>query len=384
MRRTLVVTALTLLIAAVPAGAAIQRDVRIVGGGLAAPGQFPFAVALVEHRVADASRGQFCGGSIIAPDAILTAAHCIVDTRASEVDVVSGRLRLSDTPAGERVRVTKIVPHPDYDTRTLHNDFAVLRLAKPLETPPVTLADDGDAPLTNQGTLVASAGWGLVKNDGPSSDDLRWVRLSVRLTGDCRRPYPDYDRRLQVCAASRNGDTCSGDSGGPLVAGDGADAKLLGVVSFGGVRCLDQKKPGVYARVSAVREWVLQQAGTLPPAPAGRPHRGAHRERRLRRERVLRRRAADRPAAGPPRRQRHPPQDPHAQGGRPHPLRQGALAGPVARPDRPAVRPPRDRRGAGRQGLRAARRGRRDRGLGHAALAAASAAVRRGRYSRLG
>src|SRR5213080_4565719 len=122
MRPTAPVVAL-LALAIVPASAGAiaspKRGVKILGGAVAAPGQFPFMAVLIDSRAKHAIDGAFCGGEVIAPRVVLTAGHCVEGSNASEMDVLVGRTRLSDESSGARIKVTKIVQNPAYNDKTV-------------------------------------------------------------------------------------------------------------------------------------------------------------------------------------------------------------------------------------------------------------------------
>src|SRR5437868_6381044 len=82
-----------------------HRGVKILGGAVAAPGQFPWMAVLVDSRANRAINGAFCGGTLIAPRVVLTAAHCVEGTGPTELYVVLGRTRLSQDSDGERINV---------------------------------------------------------------------------------------------------------------------------------------------------------------------------------------------------------------------------------------------------------------------------------------
>src|SRR3954453_3890955 len=238
MSRALVVALAGLLLLPAAGGAIIDngnRDVKILGGGVAAPGQFPFMAVLVDSSAKRAINGAFCGGTVIAPRVVLTAGHCVVGTHADEIDVVIGRTRLSQDSDGERIPVSKIVLHPGYDNRFLVNDVALLQLARPTVWPAMPVAHPGDNTLTAPGGRVMVIGWGATQEGGDISDELRFVRLTARSHGYCDREYGSIAAPPQLCvASSRAGeDSCQGDSGGPVIAGDGSAIRLVGTVSFG-------------------------------------------------------------------------------------------------------------------------------------------------------
>src|SRR5688572_7139190 len=111
---------------------------QIIGGGPSVPGEWPWQVALVGGSATDLFAGQFCGGSLIHPQWVVTAAHCISEENGSvssisAVDVVAGIYDLSSPAAGyQRRDITQIIRHSSYDNSTFDNDIALLKLASPV------------------------------------------------------------------------------------------------------------------------------------------------------------------------------------------------------------------------------------------------------------
>src|SRR4051794_16003304 len=174
MSRALLAALAGLLLVPASSGAITDdgnRDVKILGGGVAAPGQFPFMAVLVDSSAKRAINGAFCGGTVIAPRVVLTAGHCVVGTHADEIDVVIGRTRLSQDSDGERIPVSRIDLHPDYDNRQLTGDVALLQLASPTVWPPMPIAHPGDNGLTAPGSRVMVIGWGATQEGGDISDE---------------------------------------------------------------------------------------------------------------------------------------------------------------------------------------------------------------------
>jgi secreted trypsin-like serine protease len=245
---------------------------RIVGGHDADIAAWPFLVALVRADRPDAFEGQFCGGSLVAPRVVVTAAHCL-DGRPT--DVLVGRTILSGTD-GERIPVVERRLPPGYDAATNEPDLAVLVLERPASASPVPLGAGAVA----LGAPLEVAGWGLVEQapEELSADGLQSATVQALAPRACRRAYGrTFAERTMLCASTPGTgmpDSCQGDSGGPLVSRAGGVAVLLGVVSFGGQRCGDPQKPGVYARVAAARAWldgeIARATGAVAPAPAQR------------------------------------------------------------------------------------------------------------------
>ncbi|GAA3869644.1 serine protease [Saccharothrix violaceirubra] len=246
----LVVAAVLLPVAGVSAAAA-DPGATIVGGTRASTAQYPWVVYL-----ATTSGYQYCGGTLVAPNKVLTAAHCTEDDVASSVLVVAGRDD-KNSSAGTAARVTRIWIHPSFSSVTRGYDVSVLTLDRNLTQATLPVATAADANLYTAGTSTTILGWGTTRAGGQPSRYL--LRASVPVTGDqtCSAGYgSQYKPQHMVCAGLPQGgvDTCQGDSGGPLVAG----GKLIGVTSFG-EGCASARYPGVYARVSSYETEIRQQ-----------------------------------------------------------------------------------------------------------------------------
>jgi secreted trypsin-like serine protease len=244
-----------------PIGSAAADEPRahasVVGGRPADPAQWPFMAALVDAGQPDTFQAQFCGGALVAPDAVLTAAHCVTGVTPATLQVVFGAHL---DPAQPRVGVAAIVVHPRYDAGAFgRHDLAVVRLAAPVAVPPVALAAPGQ---DGDGQAASLAGFGNVQGDEANAYPDALQQGDVVLGGGlCARAK--YDHRLDVCAdtgTSTVTSACDGDSGGPLV----TDGRLVGVVSFGPTRCHGES---YYTRVSAERRFVARAAGVPAPPP---------------------------------------------------------------------------------------------------------------------
>lgn len=254
-----------------PAGALLGASLTfcppaaaIVGGGPAAPDDAPAIVALVTPG-ASARSGQFCAGTLVAPDRVLTAKHCTTGQGPVGIDVVAGRRRLSDETGGVRTGVTQILRAPG------EADAAVLVLARPLPTPVLSVAGPADREADTAGTVGTIAGWGLTRADrsDDGSDVLLSGRVTIRGSQVCRDAYGRLPSGT-LCAGAGRPDHCNGDSGGPLITvGDRGRRVLAGIISFGGDRCADARSPGAYVAVRALGAWLATTG--VPVAPSGTP-----------------------------------------------------------------------------------------------------------------
>ncbi len=260
MRRTLLLAA-TVAALALPATAS-----AVVGGSQVQTGAYPYAVA-----VGDMS-GAFCGGALISPRVVLTAAHCLTKRRTALaglrvlVGTPSLRNELSTADAEHVLGVTAVVVHPKFSLATMHYDAALLVLDHAVAgVAIVPLAATSPA----AGAKVSAAGWGKTTERASSVPaHLRSVALEIAPTHECRRgtaALGTYFPPSMLCASAPGRDTCAGDSGGPLVTTIDGHVVLVGVTSFG-VGCARAGHAGVYTRASAIRAWTIAQLALVATA----------------------------------------------------------------------------------------------------------------------
>ncbi|MEM7116960.1 MAG: serine protease [Chloroflexota bacterium] len=252
--------------------AVAQQDApTIIGGEEATPGAWPWMAALVSADSQDAFNGQFCGGSLIAPTWVLTAAHCTEGATAEQIHVVLGRHTLSSN-VGERIPVAQIIDHPNYNSATVDNDISLLRLSRASSQTAVAPLSQSNLNLAAPGTNATVTGWGNTSTTGSSfPDELRQVTVPIVSNQTCNAPasYNGAITDNMLCAGFAQGgkDSCQGDSGGPLVVPDGNGGwAQVGVVSWGN-GCAEANFYGVYARVSNYDSWIAQHTGDNPNPP---------------------------------------------------------------------------------------------------------------------
>lgn len=268
---------------------------RIINGTPAKGGDMPYLVALIDtSRMSELGlfQAQFCGGALVTPTKVVTAAHCVVDqsthqvSAPSDITVLTGQsLR---NPATAPVQVATISVHPDYDIDMSSSDIAVLTLASPIEGVPTIdpLTPAEVAAYLVAGSALRTGGWGNTTTTvgGKAFPDIaRMAELvlfpdsmcgshgSYVINGVTFRGFSasEADPESMLCAgaadvAGRVIDACQGDSGGPLISALGGPERLIGVVSWGD-QCAS-RYPGVYTRVSAMYDFLLKE-GAIEIAP---------------------------------------------------------------------------------------------------------------------
>ena len=229
---------------------------RIVNGiEVYPPRKYPYMVAMTPMR---------CGGSLVAPNVVLTAAHC----GASFTGVQIGRHDLANpNESYETLDVLENVPHPNYNVFTDRDyDFMLVRLSGNSAFEPVELDDSGTLP--NDSDLIVM-GWGAICTGCDSADVLMEVNVQSDSSCGYYPPYKITDRMF--CAGDVEKDSCQGDSGGPIIGQE--SGKLVGVVSWG-LECADPNYPGVYARVNNQLPWIqsyIDAWSTPTPIPTPNP-----------------------------------------------------------------------------------------------------------------
>ncbi|GAA5008404.1 trypsin-like serine protease [Streptomyces siamensis] len=240
----------------------------IIGGSETTISSAPWMVQLAYYDDTTGA-GYFCGGTLVAPNKVLTAAHCVagLDWKKNGA-VVAGTADLYDGTSGTVAGVWRQWNHPRYNEDTIQNDIAVLTLDRPLDQQWMRLAAANDTPWYHPGSTATVYGWGLTSGaEGADlSAKLRKVDLTLRDDATCDSAMravlgeDDFIEGSMFCAGTPASGTdegtkspCNGDSGGPVIVA----GKVVGIVSWGVSGCTAKGAFPVFTKVSSYT-WAAQ------------------------------------------------------------------------------------------------------------------------------
>ncbi|KAL7453578.1 hypothetical protein ACHAWC_005239 [Mediolabrus comicus] len=278
-----------------------RRDL-IINGTIAPPGRYPYAVYSQDNDF------PFCGGSLIAVDVVLTAAHCIPDSlNNTNITIVIGEYNLTDGIYGDKVEIKENVKHPLYMSTKNDKDYDIALTF--LSRPTMAAANNNTSQLVHlnknnsyppDNTTATYLGWGVINmENSESSTILREVDVSVigndecnQINGTINNIYESYSGLItdnMMCTFAVGKDSCQRDSGGPLIVKDASslDDIQIGVASWG-ISCASETFPGVASRVSYSWEFIREhvcnksimppddfECASVPTAPSNSPSLGS-------------------------------------------------------------------------------------------------------------
>ena len=250
-------------------------NAKITGGTNSVISDFPWQVYYISGKY-------LCGGSIIGSNWVVTAAHCTKNstggaTPASQMFVRVGLNNPSNTSEGKTYSVSEAIVNEGFDSQTLLNDIALLRLSDTINfanATPIKLVTTFDAAKgsIDPGVMSWVTGWGLT-NVNPEVFPTSLQKLQLPIISDAQAStvwgtIPATD--LMAGYLNGNKDACNGDSGGPLVVPVFGEYKLAGIVSWGSQNC---NTYGAYTNVSDMESWIRTKTGIarnfMPPSPVG-------------------------------------------------------------------------------------------------------------------
>uniref|UniRef100_A0AAQ5YKY1 pancreatic elastase n=1 Tax=Amphiprion ocellaris TaxID=80972 RepID=A0AAQ5YKY1_AMPOC len=261
MLRFLVLTSLAAIVLAEPQPRYLEdRLERVVGGEVASPNSWPWQISL--QYMVDGYAYLACGGTLIARDWVMTAAHCVDSTRTWRV--VIGEHDLYTNSGREQIKsVSQVYIHPKWNRYSVASGYDIALLKLSSEATLNSYVQLGALPPSGQilpnNSYCYITGWGRTSTGGPISDELKQAYLPSVDHQTCSSSswWGSTVKTTMVCAGGGEDSGCNGDSGGPLNCQVNGKYYVHGIASFvSSYGCNTIRKPTVFTRVSAYIDWI--------------------------------------------------------------------------------------------------------------------------------
>lgn len=233
-----------------------EKTAKIVGGvNVHEETSYPW---FASYYLNNGSKWLRCGGMLITPEYVLTAAHCIQpqDIYHDPIFRIGELCRDNTENCGQHQEdraVRSMTKKTTFKTADEGDDFALIRLIQPSTIDPVKIDDMSLSQHYRGGKSLYSLGFGHSSFEGVDSTTLRHVELDYVDNPTCEVAYPDRITDDMMCAMRPGKDACHNDSGGPLF--DKEANAVVGIISWGH-QCAEPGYPGVYARIATEWDWI--------------------------------------------------------------------------------------------------------------------------------
>ncbi|XP_060739166.1 transmembrane protease serine 9 isoform X2 [Tachysurus vachellii] len=231
------------------------RHQRIVGGVSAHRGEWPWVASLQFQRL------HRCGATLIHCKWLITAAHCFSRKESNPHGwTVSLGSVLRSGLGALVIPVQRIIQHPAFNSSNMDFDVALVQLSIPAPSSYTiqTLCLPSPTHSFFKGTECYITGWGSMREDGKLTNQLQKAQVGIIDQSECQQSYGRKLTANMMCAGSMEGgiDTCLGDSGGPLACRESRGRWFIAGVTSWGRGCARNRFPGVYTRITSIREWI--------------------------------------------------------------------------------------------------------------------------------